>query len=219
MTNSKNVRKYLKRKFNSFTAGISASVIKPSSRFFRRVFEAGRIKQVVGLIIVAAVVFMAVLPAFLASAQTTVAKNFSQVQLDPEVTKTERSIRLPVATFEISQGFRFFHPGIDLAATKGSPVFPIMEGTVIFVDKGKFGYGNHVIVDHGSGFKSLYAHLSKIETKIGEKVDKDSIIGLVGSTGWSTGPHLHLQIWEEDRWVNPRAFLEGYFGQKLASTK
>jgi len=212
-------QKAFENKFYLFTIQASKKVIKPFSRFFRRVFESGKARQIVGLFIVATVLFMAVAPAFLASAQTTMAKNFTQVQENPEVTKTERSIRLPVASFEITQGFSFFHPAIDLAATKGSPVYPIMEGTVVFVDHGRFGYGNHIIIDHGNGFRSLYAHFSKIEAKIGERVDKDSILGLVGSTGWSTGPHLHLQIWEENHWVNPRAFFEAYFGQKLASIK
>ena len=78
---------------------------------------------------------------------------------------------------------------------------------------------NFVIEMTSHTTSKIHAHLSKIEVKEGEKISKDSIVGLVGSTGWSTGPHLHLQVWQENHWANPRAFFEGYFGQRLASTR
>lgn len=215
----KNVKKQFQKHSQVAIGKIFKSVVKPFSRHSIRIFEHKNIRQIVGLTVIAAVISVTILPSSLTAAQTTVYRNYSQVQPEAEIIETKRSIRLPVDTFAITQGFNFFHPGIDLAAVKGSPVYPIMDGVVVYVDRGRFGYGNQVVIDHGSGFKSLYAHFAKVETKEGEKVDKDSILGLVGSTGWSSGPHLHLQIWQENHWVNPRVFFEGYFGQKLASTR
>ncbi len=196
---------------------IFKSVLKPLSRLSVRVFESGSIRQIVGLIVITAVLALTIIPTSLASAQTAIYQNYATIQTPDALIETEKSLQLPVISFTITQGFSLLHPGIDLAAVKGSPVYPIMDGTVIEVEQGRLGYGNYVIIDHGSGFKSLYAHFAKIEAKTGEKVNKDSIVGLVGSTGWSTGPHLHLQIMEQNKWVNPRVFFESYFGQRLAS--
>jgi len=214
-----NAQKQIQNQSQIVIFKIFKSFLKPLSRRSVRVFEKRGIRQIVGIIVLISVLFMALLPTSFATAQTAIYKNYSQLQAQAEVVKTEKSLRLPVDSFAITQGYSFFHPGIDLAAAKGSPVYPIMDGVVVYVDRGRFGYGNQVIIDHGSGFKSLYAHFAKIEAKVGEKVDKNSILGLVGSTGWSTGPHLHLQIWEENRWTNPRAFFEGYFGRRLTSTR
>lgn len=219
MKRLENAQKQIQNQSQIVIFKIFKSFLKPLSRRSVRVFEKRGIRQIVGAIVVVSVISMAVLPASFAIAQTAVYKNYSQVQAQASVVRTEKSLRLPVDSFAITQGYNFFHPGIDMAAAKGSPVYPIMNGVVIYVDRGRFGYGNQVVVDHGSGFKSLYAHFAKIETKVGEKVDKNSIIGLVGSTGWSTGPHLHLQIEDSGHWTNPRAFFEGYFDQKLASTR
>lgn len=217
---NRKTKKQIKKKVDLFVINFFSGAIRPFSRFFRRVFEFAKIRQLFGVLVVSSVLSMAILPSSLSFVQTKVDTNFSEIQtVDPEIVKTEQSIRLPVDSFIVSQGYNFFHPGIDLAAVKGSPVYPIMEGTVISVDHGRFGYGNYVTIDHGSGFKSLYAHFAKIEAKVGEDVNQNSILGLVGSTGWSTGPHLHLQIWDQDKWTNPRAFFESYFGKKLASSK
>ena len=96
---------------------------------------------------------------------------------------------------------------------------PILPGKVEKTARLRFGYGNYIIVNHGSGFKSLYAHLSKITVKEEQKVDKNTVIGFIGSTGWSTGPHLHLEIINNKERVNPKLLFEEYLGQKLASTK
>lgn len=219
MKRLENAQKQIQNRSQILIVKTFKSFLKPLSRRSVRVFEKKSIRQIVGAIVVVSVIFMAILPTSFAIAQTAVYKNYSQVQAQASVVKTEKSLRLPVDSFIISQGYNLFHPGIDLAAVKGSPVYPIMDGVVVYVDRGRFGYGNQVVIDHGSGFKSLYAHFAKIETKVGEKVDKNSLLGLVGSTGWSTGPHLHLQIEESGHWTNPRAFFEGYFGRKLASTR
>lgn len=162
---------------------------------------------------------MSLLPASLSAVQTNIDSNTVQIQPEEKEIKTEKSIRLPVENFRITQNYHVFHPGMDFAGVMGSPVYTIGEGIVESVVNDKWAFGKHIIIDHGNGMKSLYAHLSKIEVKEGEKVTKDSIIGLLGSTGWSTGPHLHFQIWENGKLVNPRVFFEGSLGQNLASTK
>lgn len=198
---------------------IYSSVLRPVSAWARKVFEFKNIQRLFGVLVVVLAFSLANFPGSVSGLQTTIETNFSKVQTNVPEIKTEQSIRLPLESFTITQGYHLFHPGIDFATVKGTPVYPIMEGVVEKVGQERFAFGNHVIVSHGSGLMSVYAHLSKIEVKEGEEITKDSIIGLVGSTGWSTGPHLHLQVWQDNHWANPRAFFEGYFGQRLASTR
>jgi murein DD-endopeptidase MepM/ murein hydrolase activator NlpD len=213
------IKKALKPKIDLLIVQIFTSVLKPFSRHSRQIFEFKRIKQAVGSLMVVSVLAMAVLPASLSTVQANFEANQAQVEIDLAALTTEQSVRLPMETFKFSQGFSFFHPGIDLATAKGTPVYPIMEGYIEQVEESRWGYGNHVYINHGNGFRSLYAHLAQIEVKKDEFVNRDSIVGLVGSSGWSSGPHLHLQIWEGEKLINPRTFLEGYFGKKLASFK
>lgn len=133
--------------------------------------------------------------------------------------QTEQSVSLPMETYRITQGYHFFHPAIDLAAPVGTPVYSIMEGYVEQVVYGHWGYGNHLYINHGNGMRSLYAHLQQIKVKENDFINKGQEIGTVGSTGWSSGPHLHLQIWEGEKLINPKAFFENYFGQRLVSNR
>jgi murein DD-endopeptidase MepM/ murein hydrolase activator NlpD len=82
-----------------------------------------------------------------------------------------------------------------------------MKGIVTKTEYNWFGYGNMIVVSHGPDFESLYAHLSKIDVKVGEQVTTDSIIGLSGSTGHSTGPHLHLEIHQDGKAIDPAPVL------------
>ncbi len=212
------IKNQVDRKFNLFAFNFFVKAIKPFSRLSRRVFETSRIRQIFGLMVVSSFLSITFLPSSFSAIQTKVDTNLLEIEVvDPEIVETKQSIRLPVDSFIVSQGYNFFHPGIDLATIKGTPVYPIMEGSVVLINYGRFGYGNHVLIDHGNGRQSLYAHLAKIEVKEGEKVTFDSILGLIGSTGKSTGPHLHLQIFDNGNWINPRVFFESYFGQRLAS--
>ncbi|WP_448587186.1 peptidoglycan DD-metalloendopeptidase family protein [Thermocrinis sp.] len=99
-----------------------------------------------------------------------------------------------------------FHSGIDIEAPTGSAVKTTADGIVVFA--GRYSeYGNTVIVNHTSGYSTLYAHLSKIEVKVGQKVKAGDIIGKVGSTGRSTGPHLHYEVIKDGKQLNPVDFL------------
>ena len=99
-----------------------------------------------------------------------------------------------------------FHPGQDIAAPHGTPVFAPADGTV--VEAGwKNGYGQTVVLDHGNGLTTRYGHLSKIEVVAGQELKRGEGLGLVGSTGRSTGPHLHYEVRLGDLPVSPRLYL------------
>ncbi len=101
---------------------------------------------------------------------------------------------------------RYTHTGLDLAISQGTPIYPIADGVVIF--SGSNGsYGNMIKIDHGDGIQSWYAHCSALLVSEGTKVTKDTNIAKVGSTGNSTGPHLHLEIRVNGTAVNPQNYL------------
>jgi murein DD-endopeptidase MepM/ murein hydrolase activator NlpD len=95
-----------------------------------------------------------------------------------------------------------FHKGMDFAASPGTPVYATGNGRVILA-RWKTGYGNCIMVDHGFGYKTRYAHLKKILVRRGQRVVRGQTIGQVGSTGKSTGPHLHYEVMVKDHVVNP----------------
>ena len=103
--------------------------------------------------------------------------------------------------------YQILHTGIDIANNKGTNITPFMGGTVTYAAETKIGYGKHIIIDHGNNVTSLYGHLDKILVYKGQTVTTDQVIGLMGTTGWSTGNHLHFQINVYGIPVNPRVFL------------
>ncbi|MGL4369757.1 MAG: M23 family metallopeptidase, partial [Spirochaetota bacterium] len=99
-----------------------------------------------------------------------------------------------------------FHNGLDIASPQGTPVGAASAGVVM--NTGWMGgYGKAVIIDHQNGYKTLYGHLSSIAVRQGQKVKPGNFVGRVGSTGWSTGPHLHFTVWHEGRPINPMNIL------------
>ena len=103
-----------------------------------------------------------------------------------------------------------FHEGQDIAAPTGTSVVAAGDGTINFAGT-QNGYGQIVIIDHGDGLATRYAHLSKIEVTIGQRLTRGQAIGQVGSTGRSTGPHLHYEVLINEHPVNPRAYLPNEF--------
>lgn len=99
-----------------------------------------------------------------------------------------------------------FHPGMDIDGERGESVFAPANGTVIKAGW-TGGYGNMIEIDHGNGLTTRYGHLSKIEIEVGDEIVRGQEIGLIGSTGRSTGPHLHFELRLNDRSINPRHFL------------
>lgn len=98
------------------------------------------------------------------------------------------------------------HTGIDIASNTGTPIYSCSKGTVEFTGW-YYGYGNLVIVNHGNGVKTYYGHCSKIYVSVGDTVTKDTVIAAMGSTGNSTGPHLHLEIRINGTVLNPQNYL------------
>ncbi len=98
------------------------------------------------------------------------------------------------------------HEGIDIAANEGTPIYACSKGTVEYCGE-YYGYGNLVIINHGNGIQTYYGHCSKIYVSKGQEVTRDTIIAAVGSTGNSTGPHLHLEIRKNGKVQNPQNYL------------
>ena len=98
---------------------------------------------------------------------------------------------------------RKMHQGIDFSAPRGTAIQATGDGVVEAVKYKKSGYGIHVIIDHGYGYKTLYGHMSKVDVQTGQKIKKGQKIGSVGSTGTSTAPHCHYEVHYKGKAVNP----------------
>jgi murein DD-endopeptidase MepM/ murein hydrolase activator NlpD len=124
---------------------------------------------------------------------------------------------VPAASTQITSGFGYrsdpiagspaFHAGLDFKGPTGAPIFSAAKGKVTFVGR-RPGYGNCVEINHGNGLRTRYAHMSAFRTRSGASVTAGQVIGAVGSTGRSTGPHLHFEVRLHGQPVNPRPFLE-----------
>lgn len=181
--------------------------IKTLTRILRKICEYHRIRQILGVNLLSVFVLLAQI-----SSPTFASQNIKEEELIvlPATTVsllTQTSFQKPLEGFRLSQGFYRFHQGIDLAAPRGSAVRPILAGIVEEKEFSRFAYGNSLVINHGSGLKSRYAHLSKIFVEKGQGVESQTEIGQVGSTGFSTGPHLHLEISHNDQLLNPRTVL------------
>lgn len=99
-----------------------------------------------------------------------------------------------------------FHAGMDFAAPIGTEVYATGDGTIMRADAQASGYGNHIRIEHGYGYMTLYGHLSRIKVRPGQKVKRGEVIGYVGNTGKSTGPHLHYEVFKNGENVNPINF-------------
>lgn len=141
-----------------------------------------------------------------------------QAQNQPQLRRANAVVasagyRWPISNFTITTYFgrrgvfQRFHTGIDLAAPLGTPIYAARAGRVDTAGWSRFGYGLHVIIDHGGAQKTLYAHMSRIAVRSGQWVKRGEIIGYVGSTGWSTGPHLHFEVRVRGAVRNPMAYL------------
>jgi murein DD-endopeptidase MepM/ murein hydrolase activator NlpD len=104
---------------------------------------------------------------------------------------------------------RKFHEGMDFTAKMGTPVFASGDGIVARADNTASGFGNHIVIRHGFGYETLYAHLSRYKSRVGQYVKRGDIIGYVGSTGRSEAPHLHYEVHKNGDVVNPLNFYYG----------
>jgi murein DD-endopeptidase MepM/ murein hydrolase activator NlpD len=99
------------------------------------------------------------------------------------------------------------HPGIDFTAPQGTPIYATADGVVKMAGFSDGGYGNHVIINHGYGYETLYGHMFKVKARAGEKVKRGEVIGYVGSTGKSTGPHCHYEVHKNGQKIDPIYFF------------
>ena len=101
------------------------------------------------------------------------------------------------------------HKGMDFTSPTGTPVYATGDGVVERADNGASGFGNHIVIQHGYGYETIYAHLSRYNCKVGKRVNRGDIIGFVGSTGRSQAPHLHYEVHKNGLVVNPINFYYG----------
>ena len=100
-----------------------------------------------------------------------------------------------------------FHAGLDFTAPQGTPIYATADGTVSLAGNAGNGYGNHVIINHGYGYETLYGHMVRIKVRNGQKVKRGEVIGWVGSTGKSTGPHCHYEVHKNGQKIDPVYFF------------
>jgi murein DD-endopeptidase MepM/ murein hydrolase activator NlpD len=107
--------------------------------------------------------------------------------------------------FDYSPGAN--HSGIDVDGETGDPVYAVDNGVVVYAGWNNWGYGNMVVINHGNGWQTLYAHLSAYNVQCGQSIYQTNVIGAIGSTGNSTGSHLHFEMMYNGTKVNPHDYL------------
>lgn len=121
--------------------------------------------------------------------------------------KTVTTFSWPVQHPVVTQGYHYGHPGIDIQDYTSRDIRPVDEGWVVDVIYSSWGYGNHVYVNHPHGRTTLYAHFKSISVVKGQTVTRDTVLGEMGRTGWATGIHVHLEVYENGVPVNPFTIL------------
>ena len=105
-------------------------------------------------------------------------------------------------------GYRKRHTGMDFACPPGNPIYVSGGGVVVKVAHDRGGYGNHVEVDHGFGYKTRYAHMSRIDVKLGQRLERGDCLGMTGRSGLVSGPHLHYEVMYRKEYVNPALYMD-----------
>lgn len=113
----------------------------------------------------------------------------------------------PTNSRRITQYYRWRHSGLDIGNKRGQPIYAAESGKVEAAGWNRGGYGYYIIINHGGGLKTLYAHNSKLYVKKGESVSRGDIIAAIGSTGWSTGPHVHFEVRINGKRTNPLGYI------------
>lgn len=131
----------------------------------------------------------------------------SEISQEIDIKRSPFEFEKPVAEGYVSQGYRRYHAAYDFATDFGAKIQPVGAGMVEFAGFTADGKGNIVVVDHGDGLKSLYAHMGKIYVGVGNVVNSQTVLGTVGLTGRTTGPHVHLEILDNDVAVDPANIL------------
>ena len=185
----------------------------PVSKLLRPLFEAKKAKAAFGGLLSAASFVLAV-GVYPSMGQSPVsALEPVMVPVEIETTVAGPAKLLPDMK-TISQGFWSAHPGIDITAPKGSPIYPIRSGKVVEISISLYNYGRSVTIDHGDGTTSLYAHMGKIYVDEGDEVTETEPLGEVGMSGRTSGPHLHLEVRKDGVPQNPIKYLRTTLASK-----
>ena len=166
-----------------------------------------QLPQTIGVYLSGVAVFSAVLVPAASDLATNLEVSRVTEQTYIEVVPTDTKFQWPFIRFALTTRFSSGHPDVDLINPVGVPIYPVADGWVEWTLYSSWGYGNHVLVEHDSGAKSLYGHMSKIDVSPGQTVTKKTKLGEVGSTGWSTGSHVHLEVYQNNVPVNPLEIL------------
>ncbi len=177
------------------------------SLWLRKHIENLPLRQLLGLNLAGLAFFAAVVMPGASDVFSNVEVLFETQETVVNVVPTHSQFQWPLSRFSISQRFYVAHPGMDLTAPQGTAIFPVAVGRVTMTNDFSWGFGNHLLIEHDKGIASLYAHLSKVEVKEGQEVTKATRLGAVGSTGWSTGNHLHLEVYQDGMPINPTEVL------------
>lgn len=176
------------------------------SRFFRHIVEKINIKKFLGANIALMLISSSVYTTKAGAVDTI--PDVVKAQSPLVFTTQQTQMKYPTNPVKITQRFSFFHPGIDLDGITGDSITPIASGVVVDIQRQKVGYGNSIYINHGGDLVTLYAHLSKINVVIGQQVNSDTVIGLMGATGKAFGDHLHLEIYQSGKRINPLTLLQ-----------
>ena len=140
--------------------------------------------------------------------RTTSTSRLASFSVPPSAANTSGTNLLwPTTGRRISQYYKWRHTGIDIGGSYSSPVYASDDGRVELADSSQRGYGLQIIINHGNGIKTRYAHESKIFVRVGDFVQRGQTIGMIGCTGWCTGPHVHFEVIVGGRTINPLSYL------------
>lgn len=137
--------------------------------------------------------------------QSVAEAQFTQKQAIEAATFGE-TVNLPHPGY-LTTSYSHFHPGVDIATGLGMPIKPILKGTVVEVVFGFWGLGNSVTLEHEQNYRSVYGHMGRVFVKKGDPVTASSTIGEVGMTGWTSGPHTHLEVTRDGKNIDPKVIL------------
>lgn len=173
------------------------------SFLLRKKLEKFNMRQIIGVNLAGLTFFSAIVLPQASELTATIKLTLQTPQTEVYTSPTDTYFQWPLSRFGISTWFSAAHPGLDLTAPLGTPIYSIAGGKVAWVKSIDWGYGKHLLIRNEKNIEALYAHLSKINVTEGQEVSKTTVIGEVGQSGWATGPHLHLEIYQNGTPVNP----------------
>lgn len=189
---------------NLFVSRLHKKIIRRGSLYLRKLFSHKRLKAFLG----SNLALMLIASSFIPTSAFGEGVQEDNIVVENKINLTTKvSIQYPVASVKITQGYRTFHPGLDLDGITGDEIRPIKDGIVELISTSKYAYGKAILINHGEGVTSLYAHLSKILVEEGQAVETSTVIGQMGATGHAQGDHLHLEVRKNGIPVNPYTIL------------